>query len=262
MIKRDKLINFINKTLKVEKDKDPWLFNGLQVIGKTEVKKIVIGVSPRMELFKKAADWSSDMIILHHGLLGPKGKPIGRVLKNRLKILFNNDITLLTYHLFLDNHPSLGNNAQIIKLLGAEKGKKFGYMDKLYRGWEGEFSKAISISQLIQKYKKLCGSNACSALSGAGVKVFQYGPKMIKKFAVVSGGGPYLLNEAIDKNLDAYLTGEARESTEAWAKEAGIHFIYLGHYNSEKFGIKALGKVIKKKFPDLEIKFINIPNNL
>jgi len=253
-MQRDRLINFINKTLDYEKGKDPWLFNGLQVIGKPEVKKIVIGVSPRMELFEKAVDLGADMIILHHGLLGPKkAGPITKVLKNRLKILFDNDITLLTYHLFLDKHFELGNNAQLVKLLGAKKGKEFGYMDKLYWGWEGKFDKAISITTLIQRCRELCGNST---------KIFQYGPKMIKKIGVVSGGGPYLLNEAVDKNLDAYLTGEARESTEAWTKEGEINFIYLGHYNSEKFGIQALDKVIKKKFPDLQTKFIDIPNKL
>ena len=147
----------------------------------------------------------------------------------------------------------MGNNAQIIKLLGAKKGKKFGYMDKLYWGYEGEFSKSITIEDLIKKVKKLCGPR---------VKIFKYGPEMIKKFGVVSGGGPYLLNEAVDKNLDVYLTGEPREPTEAWTKESGIHFIYLGHYNSEKFGILALGDFLKKKFPKLQIKFIDIPNPL
>lgn len=254
MIKRDKILNFINQTLKVEPDKDPFLFNGLQVIGKDEVKKVVLGVSPNLEIFEKAADWEADMIVLHHGLLGPKtNAPITEVLKKRLKILFNNDITLLTYHLFLDNDPDLGNNAQIIKLLGVKRGKKFGYMDKVFWGYEGEFLKAITVEELMKRVKKLCSP---------AVKIFRYGPKLIKKFGVVSGGGPYLLKEAVDKNLDAYLTGEPRESTEAWAKEAGIHFIYLGHYNSEKFGIQALGEVLKKKFPEVIFKFIDIPNPL
>ena len=251
---RDILINFINQALKVEFNKDPWLFNGLQVIGKKEVKKVVLGVSPNVELFQQAADWQADMIILHHGLLGPKiSTPITRVLKKRLKILFDYDINLLTYHLFLDNHPVLGNNAQIINLLGANKGKEFGYMDKLYWGWEASFSSPVAITELVRRIKKF---------SGDSIGVFKYGPKMIKKFAVVSGGGPYLLNEAVDKNLDAYLTGEARESTEAWAKEAKIHFISLGHYNSEKLGVQALGKFLKKKFPQLAFRFIDIPNPL
>lgn len=253
MISRDKLIEFLNQTLKVEKDKDPWLINGLQVIGRDKVKKIVTGVSPRAELFDQAASWGADMIILHHGLFGPKhAAPIGKVLKKRLKILFDHDISLLTYHLFLDNHPVLGNNAQIIKLLGAKRGPRFGYMDKIYWGWEGRFNESISITQLIQRCRKLVGA----------VKVFQYGNKMIKKFGVVSGGGPHLVTEAIEKNLDAYLTGEPRESTEAWTKEGEINFIYLGHYNSEKFGILALGEFLKKKFSKLTIKFIDVPNVL
>lgn len=254
MIKRDKIIDFINKTLKVEPDKDPYLFNGIQVVGKDEVKKVALGVSPNSELFQKAADWGAEMIILHHGLLGPKvNTPITKVLKKRLKILFDYDITLLTYHLFLDNHPTLGNNAQVIKLLGAKKGNKFGYLDKLYWGYEGEFPKPIPIEELIKRLKKLCGP---------GVKFFKFGPKMVRKIGVVSGGGPYILNEAVDKNLDVFITGEPKEPTREWAKEAGVHFIYPGHYNSEKFGVVALEEVLKKKFPQLEIKFIDIPNPL
>ena len=251
---RDKLINFINKTLKFEPEKDPWLINGLQVIGSDEVKKVALGVSPRMELFEKAAAWGADMIILHHGLLlTKKGLVINKVLKNRFKILFDNNMTMLTYHLFLDNHETLGNNAQLIKLLGAKKDKQFGFMEKLYWGWEGNFEKPISITTLIQRCKKLCGDS---------VKVFKSGPEMVSRFGIVTGGGAYILNEAVDKGLDAYLTGEPAEITQAWAKEAGIHFIYLGHYNSEKFGVLALGEFLQKKFPKLEYKFIDIPNPL
>ena len=230
------------------------MINGLQVVGKNQVKKIALGVSPNLELFNQAALWGADMIILHHGLFGPKkGGAIRKVLKARLKALFDHDLTLLTYHLFLDNHESLGNNAQIIKLLGAKKGLKFGDSEGVCWGWQASFAKAVSIDELVKRCFKLCGLS---------VKVFPYGKKMVKTFGIVSGGGPYILQEAVDKNLDAYLTGEPRESTEAWAKEAKIHFISLGHYNSEQFGIKALGEVLAKKFTDLEIKFIDIPNLL
>jgi len=194
------------------------------------------------------------MIILHHGILGPKvNMPITKVLKQRLKVLFDYDMTLLTYHLFLDKHEVLGNNAQIIKLLGAEKGEKFGYLNKLYWGWEAEYKKPIKIDDFLAKVKKLFGSE---------VKIFKYGSAKIKKFGIVSGGGPYVFPEAIDKNIDVYMTGETAEWTESWAKEAGIHYIRLGHYNSEKFGVQALGAFIKKKFPKFEIKFIDIPNSL
>jgi dinuclear metal center YbgI/SA1388 family protein len=253
-VNRDKLIAFINEQVDFEPNKDPYLFNGLEVVGKEEVKKIVLGVTDNLELFTKAAKWGADMIIVHHGLLGPKkNMPITKVLKNRLKVLFDHDITLLCYHLFLDKHPVLGNNAQIIKLLGAKRGKEFGEMDKLHWGFEAEFVPPIEVNELENKLKKLCGNSVAG---------FKYGPKMVSRIGIVSGGGPYVLTEAIEKGLDVFLTGEPREWTKEWAKEAGIHFFYLGHYNSEKFGVLALGEVIKKKFPELEIKFIDIPNNL
>lgn len=253
-MKRDELIKFINNTLKVEPNKDPYLFNGLQVYGKDEIKKIALGVSANLELFQKAAQWDADMIILHHGLFGPKmNSPINRVLKNRLKVLFDHDINLLTYHLFLDKHPELGNNSQIIKFLGAKKTKEFGCLDNLIWGFEGKLEKPIAVQEFEKRLIKIIGSKILS---------FKYGPKLMQKFAVVSGGGAYLSQEAIDKNLDAYITGEATESREALAKEAGIHYFCLGHYNSEKFGVKALGNYLKKKYPKLEIKFIDVPNPL
>lgn len=254
MIKRDKLIAFINKTLNYEKDKDPYGPNSLQVYGKEEVRKVALGVSANLELFKKAASWGTDMIIVHHGLFWEMDeRVIKKVMKNRLKILFDNDITLLGYHYFLDSHPVLGNNAQMIKLLGAKIGKEFGKQKDVTWGFEGRFPSKLSFDELMGRIKKRLKIKP---------RIFAYGPEKISRIGVVSGGGAYIIKEAIDANLDVYITGEPAESIEALTKEAGIHFIYLGHYNSEKFGIKALGKVLKKKFPKLEIKFIDIPNPL
>lgn len=253
-VDRDILIDFINKTLKVcEPEKDPYVFNGLQVIGKNQVQKIALGVSPSLEFFQQAGAWGADLIILHHGLFGPKRPQIiNKVLKKRLKVLFDRDITLLSYHLYLDNHPALGNNAQIIKLLGAKKGKEFGEQNGLYWGYEGIFTPPISKNEFAERIKKLCPQT----------KYFGIGKEKISRFAVVSGGGAYNVVQAIDKNYDAFLTGEIVESISSMAEEAGIHYYALGHYNSEKFGVQALGKVIKTNFPQLELKFIDIPNNL
>lgn len=254
MTKRDKLIAFINKTLDYEKGKDPYGPNSLQVFGKKKVKKVALGVSANLEFFKKAVAWGAEMIVVHHGLFwNIDERVIKKVMKNRLKVLFDKDITLLGFHYFLDSHPTLGNNAQIIKILGAKQGKKFGEQKKVTWGFEASFKPSISLKELLGRIEKKLKIKP---------KIFAYGPKTIKQIAVLSGGGPYLIKEAIDKNLDAYLTGDAAESVKALAKEAGIHFIYLGHYNSEKLGIQALGKVIKRKFPNLEIKFIDLPNPL
>ncbi len=254
MVKRDKLIAFINKTLNYEKGKDPYGPNSLHVLGKEEIKKVALGVSANLDLFKKASQWQADMLVVHHGLFWDHDeRVIKKVMKARLKILFDNDMTLLGFHYFLDSHPTLGNNAQIIKLLGAKKGKEFGEAKKINWGFEAEFKPEISLDQLKNRIEEKLGVKS---------KVFSYGPKKIGRLAVVSGGASYLVKEAIDKNLDAYITGDSDEKIEALVKEAGIHFIYLGHYNSEKFGVKALGEVLKKKFPKLEIKFFDVPNSL
>jgi len=247
---RDIIIDFINKTLNVEQGKDPWVFNGLQVIGKKEVKKICLGVSPSLEFFKKA---EGDLIILHHGLFGPKlATTITQMVKNRLEVLFAKNITLLSYHLYLDNHPTLGNNAQLIKLLRAKLGQPFGDQEGVFWGFEGSYSKPVPEEVFRKKINSLC----------PGTRYFGKGSGKISRFGIVTGGGAYIIKEAIDKKLDAFLTGEIVESLPAMTQEAGIHYYALGHYNSEKFGVKAIGEVLKKKFPKVEIEFIDIPNKL
>lgn len=251
---RNDLINFINKTLNFEEGKDPYGPNGLQVIGKREINKIALGVSANLELFNRAVAWGADLIIVHHGLFwNSDERVIKKIMKQRLKVLFDSNINLLGYHLFLDNHPVLGNNAQIIKLLGAKKGKEFGAGKNIYWGFEANFNPKIDFSVLVNRLTKI---------NKIRPKVFPYGPNTIEKIAVVSGGGPEFVHEAINKEIDAFITGEPREPTESVSKEAGINFIYLGHYNSEKFGVLALGEFLKKKFPELEIKFIDVPNKL
>ncbi len=116
---RDKLIDFINQTLDYEKGKDPCGPNSLQVLGKNSVTKIALGVSANLDLFEKAAAWGADLIMVHHGLFWDSDERIiTQVMKQRLKVLFNRNITFLGYHYFLDKQTQLGNNAQIIKLLG------------------------------------------------------------------------------------------------------------------------------------------------
>lgn len=253
MVKRNKLTEFLNNYLKIDKFEDT-SSNGLQVVGKEKVKKVVLGVSASLEFFQKAVKEKTDLIIVHHGIFWSFMKfRADLVLKKRLKILFDNNITLLGYHLPLDAHPKIGNNAQIAKKLGVKITEKFGEHKGQSVGFKGELKKAENFKDLVKRVNRVFETKSW---------YLQGGKSRVKTLAFVSGGGSRLTPEAIDKKVDVYLTGETQESLPALIKESGINYIAAGHYNSEKFGIKALGKIIKKEFPSLEIKFIDIPNPL
>lgn len=253
MVKRDEIVKFLNSYLEIEKFKDSGT-NGLQVPGKGEVGKIALGVSASLELFQQANRKGADMIVVHHGLLWEGSQwRISRLLKGRLKFLFDDDISLLGYHLPLDAHPEIGNNAQIAKKLDIKIIGKFGEYKGEAVGWEGTFKKPRRFDGLLKEITKVFGFKPWYLKGGENI---------LKTVAIVSGGGASIIPEVIDKKIDVYITGETGEFIPQAAKEGGINYIAAGHYNTEKFGIQALGEVVKKKFPTLEIKFIDIPNPL
>lgn len=256
MVKRDRIVEFLNDYLEINKVKD-YGTNGLQVIGKDEVKKVVVGVSASLELFEKAAKRNADMIIVHHGLFWESDMKdeltenfnfsIKSILKKRLKIVFDNDINLLAYHLPLDKHPKVGNNILILKKLGLEYKGKFGAIKGNYIGVWGE-TKPVIFDKFIKKVNKTFDVKS---------QVFNYKPKRIRRVAIVSGGGAALIKEVTDKKFDLLITGEPLELTEDFCKEGNVSMIFSGHHNTEKFGIQAIGNLLKKKFR-VDVEFIDV----
>ena len=213
--------------------------------GRDTVKKIVTGVSASAQLFEKAAETGADMILVHHGLLWDKESHVVKGgFKQRLGFLLKNEITLLAYHLPLDKHPELGNNALAADSLGMSDLQEFADV-----GWAGNIP-VCSFDVLLKKVVDLYQADPL---------VFSYGPERIERVGICSGGAPRAINEAIDMGLDAFITGEAGEPTMHLAREGKIHFIAAGHYASERLGIKALGEFVAKKF-EIEAEFIDIPN--
>jgi dinuclear metal center YbgI/SA1388 family protein len=258
MIKRDQLINFLDTYFGQElmdkaKTKDPDMANGIQLKGKAEVNKIVLGVSIDEKFLQEAINASADFIIVHHGLCFSDLVFINKSWKKRLKILLDNDLSLAGYHFILDSHKKIGNNATIIKELGGQIKERF--FDDW--GWIGEFDQPQSIEKV---------SKDCSKLFNHDVFAVMAGPTKVTHFGVVSGGGvprTKQTREIIEKNLELYITGEIRESRPAEFEELGINYFSAGHYATEVFGVQELGKVIKDHFKDkLEVEFIEIANPL
>ncbi|MBI3980877.1 Nif3-like dinuclear metal center hexameric protein [Candidatus Microgenomates bacterium] len=252
MAKLSDIIAFCDEYLEIAKFKDSSL-NGLQVEGKSEVKKIALGVSCNQRLFKTAQKNSCDLIITHHGLLWNKRwQYIRGPQKDRIKFLLEKEISLAAYHLPLDAHPEIGNNPEGLKRLGVDIKGKFGWYDGSYIGFWGQLTSKITLVKFRERVDKVFNTRSQSVAGGKA---------MIETVAFVSGGARMYLEEAIDKGLDVYLTGETNESAPAMALEGGINFISAGHYNTEKFGVMSLGKVLEKKFR-AKTEFIDVPNAL
>lgn len=247
---RDKLITFINNYLNSDKIHD-YCLNGLQVEGKTEIKKAAFSPSISIEVIKKAVDEKADIIITHHALFWKKYYRIEKNIKEKLKLLLENNINFACWHLPLDIHPVIGNNAAIIKMLGAKIKSSFGYTEGVNIGYNGVFSKPKKLNEIIATLKKI----------NPNPLVLNYGKNKIKKISVVTGGGQKFFEEAIKSDTELYITGEASEYNFEEARENKTNFIAVGHYASEKFGILNLKKLIEKKFR-IKTVFIDTKNPL
>lgn len=220
---------------------------GLQVVGAPEVRKVVCGVSASRELFERAAAAGAQMVLVHHGLLWDKEpRRIGPIVRDRLKVLFDADLSLAAYHLALDAHPEVGNNALLCAELGIEREERFA--DGL--GFGGRLPGPVPINDLAERVQ--------ARLDRAPL-VFSYGPELVERVAVCSGGAARYVAEAAAGGFDCFVTGEADEPTKHAAKEAGIHFVAGGHYATETLGVRALAARIGERF-DVAWDFVDLPN--
>jgi dinuclear metal center YbgI/SA1388 family protein len=231
--------------------------NGLQVPGAEQVSTVVSGVSAHLELFERARAEGAELILAHHGIFwGSSGdsdppSPIDRVLKRRLKLLFDADMSLAAYHLPLDAHPELGNNALLGRALGAHelepfalhKGRAIGFIADL----PGD---GVPASELFARVERITERKPL---------LFDSGPNHVRRIGIVSGAGADFLAEAITAGADAFLTGEPAERVMAQAREANVHFIAAGHYATETLGIRRLGEHLSERF-GLRHVFLDVPN--
>ncbi len=257
MVKRDELIKFIYQTIGkglLEKAaKVDEVANGVQILGKEDVAKVAIGASLNEDFLKEAVRWGADFCIFHHGFDPRTFKscyPISA--QKRLKLIFENDLTIAGFHFCLDAHPQIGNNAVIIKKLGARISHPF-YKE----GWGfiAKFFRPQPLATLKSKCVKLFNHDVFAVIAAK---------KAVRTIAVVSGGGKpdaQDMTEMEEKGVELFISGEPTESMPYKLSESGISYFAGGHYNTEVFGVQALGEKIKAEFKDrLKVKFIDIPN--
>ncbi len=242
------LEKIINQKLSSEGIKD-YVPNGLQIEGRSEVKKILGGVTASLELIETAIERKVDALLVHHGYFWKSESPVIRGMKyERIKRLIENSINLYAYHLPLDLHPELGNNAQLAKMWDIQNVAPISESNALVlTGDLPEPMDVVSFAKLINR------------TLGRQPFIEATGPKVIQRVAWCSGAAQDALEEVANAGFDAFITGEVSERTIYIARELGIHFIAAGHHATERDGVKALGQWLSET-EDLSFEFIDINN--
>jgi dinuclear metal center YbgI/SA1388 family protein len=247
MVHRREIDAYLNELLGVDRFKD-YGPNGLQVEGRAEVRCIVSGVTASAALIDAAAARAADALIVHHGLFwrGQDGRLTGW-LRARVSKLMAAEMNLFAYHLPLDAHPTLGNNAQLGLLLGLQPESVFGEQDLGCLGhWEAQRD-AATLARLVAR---VLGREPL-LLPGDG--------RPIRRVAWCTGGAQGFFEAAIAAGADAFLTGEVSEPQAHLARETGVAFLACGHHATERFGVQAVASELARHF-GLEHHFIDLPN--
>jgi dinuclear metal center YbgI/SA1388 family protein len=249
-VTREELVAYLDDYLDAQEGAD-YGPNGLQVEGRRKISKIVTGVSACLELFERAAAADAQAVLVHHGIFWHgMPYPLTGVQYGRVSTLVRAGLNLLAYHLPLDRHPEIGNNALAAKDLGLVDREPFGDYKGLPVGYAGRFHDPVPVKEL---------ESRCFQLFGQEPLAFTNGPAQVSTVGIISGGAQKDLYRAIDAGLDAFITGEVSEWVMNLTREAGIHYLAAGHYATERLGIRALGQHVGEKF-GVEVEFVDVPN--
>ena len=241
----------LNALMSPERIKD-FCPNGMQIQGKEVINKVITGVTATQALIEAAIEKNADAIVVHHGYFWKNESYVIRGMKyQRIKALMDNNINLFAYHLPLDIHPELGNNAQLAKRLEIESVSPLELGNELSVAMQGEFPKAISGDTLTARINQ--------TLSRECLHIAPPSNKAIKSVAWCTGGGQSYIEMAAEQGIDAFITGEASEQTTHVAREMNIHFFCAGHHATERYGAKALAEYINDNL-GVAAEFIDIDN--
>ncbi|HZJ91795.1 MAG TPA: Nif3-like dinuclear metal center hexameric protein [Thiopseudomonas sp.] len=248
-VDRTLLLHDIEQFLNVSAISD-YCPNGLQVEGKTQIKRIVSGVTASQALIDAAIELQADAILVHHGYFWKgEDQPIVGMKQRRIKALLAHDINLLAYHLPLDVHPEVGNNVQLAQRLGITVTGPLEPDNPRNVGLIGDLQTALSADEFAARIEK--------ALDRAPLVIDHQQP--IKRVAWCTGAAQGYLDQAISAGADAFITGEVSERTFHEAQENGISFFAAGHHATERYGVQALGEWLAARF-NIEHHYIECPN--
>jgi dinuclear metal center YbgI/SA1388 family protein len=226
--------------------------NGIQVPGRTEVRRVVTGVSATRDLLRQAVEREADLVLVHHGIFWTfdRGRPSDVTLE-RLRLLLAADVGLIAQHLPLDAHPEHGNNALLCEALGADRHEPYRMADGTLVGRIAHFDgEGIAVDALTAHVHEVLGQKPLR-LDG--------GPARVRRAAIVSGAAADDAGHAAQQGCDLLLTGEPRERTQAEAREWGITVLAAGHHATETRGVRRLGDLLADRF-GIEHVFVDVPN--
>jgi dinuclear metal center YbgI/SA1388 family protein len=251
MVERQTLLTYLDNFLAVPTYKD-YAPNGLQVEGKNTINTIVSGVTASQALLEKAIQQQADLLLVHHGYFWKGESPvITGMKKKRIELLLKHGINLTAYHLPLDCHQSLGNNAKLAEVFSVSDITSHEIMGCPNILWQGNLKKPLSSDAFLAFCQKHLSKNTLHLPSASN--------RDIKSIAWCSGGAQDYLEHAANLGVDAYISGEVSERTTHQALELDTHYFACGHHATERLGVKALGEHLAREF-DLHHCFIDIPN--
>lgn len=250
MANLNEIIQWCDQTLKSHEFKD-YAPNGLQIEGTSEVKKILCAVTASQTAIDAAIAYGADLLLVHHGYFW-KGEPypITGMRGKRIKSLIQHDISLVGYHLPLDSHPTIGNNAAIADLLELEHIEALDPNERNPIGNIGYLKSAMSPEAFKQFASEKLGFDAIHLPADK---------TSIQKVGFCTGGAQDYIKKAADQDCDAYMSGEVSERTFYEAQELNVHYYACGHHATEKYGVQRLAKAISEQF-NIEYSYFELNN--
>lgn len=250
MANLNEIIQWCDQTLKSHEFKD-YAPNGLQIEGTSEVKKILCAVTASQTAIDAAIAYGADLLLVHHGYFW-KGEPypITGMRGKRIKSLIQHDISLVGYHLPLDSHPTIGNNAAIADLLELEHIEALDPNERNPIGNIGYLKSAMSPEVFKQFASEKLGFDAIHLPADK---------TSIQKVGFCTGGAQDYIKKAADQDCDAYISGEVSERTFYEAQELNVHYYACGHHATEKYGVQRLAKAISEQF-NIEYSYFELNN--
>lgn len=253
LVERDALAKYLSQKLNVEQYRD-YCPNGLQVEGRAEIGTIVSGVTASLPLIEAALDLKADAILVHHGYFwrGEDPRVIG-IRQKRLARLLINGVNLFAYHLPLDMHPELGNNAQLAQLLGLSAHGRFAENDIGWLGRAGASGSEPAPATVADLAARI------ALKLGRAPLVIGDPDQPLGDIGWCTGAAQNMLGDAIAAGATAYISGEISEPTVHLARESGVAYLAAGHHATERYGVQALGEHLAGRF-GLQHRFVDIDN--